>query len=105
MNAFTKSLLATTALVLAGSGAMAGEVRFTPVPFAADDAQKRAVLASTGVEINGQTYPIGFSLLAATGVLRILRNALRLRGIDDFDEGGDDPGDRQGDGRAHLVGG
>jgi len=49
--------------------------------------------------------PIGFSLLAATGVLRILRNALRLRGIDDFDEGGDDPGDRQGDGRAHLVGG
>ncbi|MCB1489605.1 MAG: hypothetical protein KDJ88_19360, partial [Bauldia sp.] len=67
MRITTKSLLATTALVLAGSGALAGEVKFTPVPFAADDAQKREVLASSGVEINGQTHPIGFSLLARSG--------------------------------------
>ena len=64
---WTRSLLATTALVLAGSGAMAGEINFTPVPFAATDAQKRAVLASEGVEMNGQTYPIGFNLLARSG--------------------------------------
>jgi uncharacterized protein len=64
---WTRSLLATTALVLAGSGAMAGEINFTPVPFAATDAQKRAVLASEGIEMNGQTYPIAFNLLARSG--------------------------------------
>ncbi len=64
---WTRSLLATTALVLAGSGAMAGEINFTPVPFAATDAQKRGVLASEGIEMNGQTYPIAFNLLARSG--------------------------------------
>ena len=49
----TRSLLATTALVLAGSGAFAGEIIFTPVPFAENDAQKRAVLATESVEMNG----------------------------------------------------
>jgi hypothetical protein len=51
-----RSLLATTALVLGGSGALAAEVNFTPVPFAATDADKRAVLASEGFQMNGQTY-------------------------------------------------
>lgn len=64
---WTRSLLATTALVLAGFGAMAAEINFTPVPFAETDAQKRAVLASEGVEMNGQTYPISFNLLARSG--------------------------------------
>jgi uncharacterized protein len=64
---WTRSLLATTALVLTGSGVMAADINFTPVPFAATDAQKRAVLASEGVEINGQTFPIGFTVLARSG--------------------------------------
>ena len=67
MKTFTTSLLATTALVLAGSGAFAGEISFSPVPFAADDAQKRAVLASDSVEINGEAHPISFELLARSG--------------------------------------
>jgi len=45
---WTRSLMATTALVLAGSGAMAAEINFAAVPFAATDARKRAVLASEG---------------------------------------------------------
>jgi secreted PhoX family phosphatase len=64
---WTRLLLATTALVLAGSGAVAGEIDFTPVPFAATDAQKRAVLASEAVEIDGRTYPIGFVVLGRSG--------------------------------------
>ena len=64
---WTRSLMATTALVLANSAAMAAEINFTPVPFATTDAQKRAVLASGGVEMDGQTYPISFNLLARSG--------------------------------------
>ena len=64
---WTRSLLATTALVLSGSGAFAGDIKFTPVPFASTDAQKRAVIASEGVEMNGQKYPIGFHVLARSG--------------------------------------
>ena len=66
-STWTRSLLATTALVLAGSGALAGELNFTPVPFAGTDAQKRAVLASDSVDINGQKTPIAFHLLARSG--------------------------------------
>ena len=49
---WARSLLATTALVLSGSGAFAGEIKFEPVPFAGTDAQKRQVLASEAIEID-----------------------------------------------------
>lgn len=62
-----RSLLATTALVLAGSAAMAADISFTPVPFAATDADKRAVLASEGVTIGGQRHALGYHVLARSG--------------------------------------
>ena len=64
---WTRSLLATTALVLVGSSAFAAEINFTPVPFAATDAQKRSVIASESVDIDGQKHPIGFNVLARSG--------------------------------------
>ena len=68
MNAnWKRVLLATTALVLAGSAAMATEINFTPVPFAADDAAKRAAIASDSVTIDGQKVPIGYHVLARSG--------------------------------------
>lgn len=62
-----RSLLATTALVLAGSAAVAAEIDFTPVPFAASDADKRTVFASESVTIGGQTTPIAYHVLARSG--------------------------------------
>ena len=64
---WTRSLLATTALVLVGSSAFAAEINFTPVPFATTDAQKRSVIASESVDIDGQKHPIGFNVLARSG--------------------------------------
>ncbi len=62
-----RTLLATTALVLTGSAAMATDINFTPVPFAATDADKRAVFASDSVTIDGQSYAIGYHVLARSG--------------------------------------
>ncbi len=68
MNAkWIQSLLATSALACCASPAFAGEIGFSPVPFAETDAQKRAVLASESVEIDGHKHPIGFQLLARSG--------------------------------------
>ena len=66
-STWKRSLLATTAFVLAGSAAMAAEINFTPVPFAGSDADKRAAIASQSVAIDGQTYPIGYHVLARSG--------------------------------------
>ena len=60
-------LLTATALVLFPALAHAGEISFAPVPFAADDAAKRAVLASDKVTVDGKDYAIGFHLLARSG--------------------------------------
>jgi len=64
---WTRSLLATTALMFVGTGAIAAELNFTPVPFPGTDAEKRAVLASESVDIDGQKHPIGYHVLARSG--------------------------------------
>ena len=66
-STWKRSLLATTALVLVGSAALAAEINFSPVPFAATDADKRAVLATDGVTIDGQKISIGYHVLARSG--------------------------------------
>ncbi|WYK06148.1 alkaline phosphatase PhoX [Cereibacter sphaeroides f. sp. denitrificans] len=60
-------LLAASALIAAPILAQAGEIAFAPVPFAADDAAKRAVLASERVTIDGKEHAIGFTTLARSG--------------------------------------
>jgi len=60
------SLLTASALI-APIAAFAGDIAFAPVPFAADDAAKRAVLASDMVTIDGKDYKIGFTAFARTG--------------------------------------
>lgn len=60
-------LLAASALIAAPIFAHAGDIAFAPVPFAADDAAKRAVLASDKVTIDGKDYPIGYTTLARSG--------------------------------------
>lgn len=60
------SLLTASALI-APIAAFAGDIAFAPVPFAADDAAKRAVLASESVTIDGKDYKIGFTAFARTG--------------------------------------
>lgn len=46
---------------------LAGEVSFSEVPFAADDAAKRQVLAADKIVIDGTEYAIGYNVLARTG--------------------------------------
>lgn len=60
-------LLSATALMLLPLAAQAGELAFAPVLFAADDAAKRAVLASSEVTIDGKTTPIGYTAFARSG--------------------------------------
>ncbi|WP_096785893.1 PhoX family phosphatase [Rhodobacter sp. CZR27] len=60
-------LLAASALIAAPILAHAGEIAFAPVPFAADDAARRAVLASDRVTIDGKDYSIGYTTLARSG--------------------------------------
>ncbi|WP_101340812.1 alkaline phosphatase PhoX [Cereibacter azotoformans] len=60
-------LLAASALIAAPILAQAGEIAFAPVPFAADDAAKRAVLVSERVTIDGKEHAIGFTTLARSG--------------------------------------
>ncbi|SOC10875.1 PhoX family protein [Rhodobacter maris] len=64
---FKSALLGATALVLLPGLALAHEISFAPVPFAADDAAKRQVLASDKIVIDGQEYAIGYNILARTG--------------------------------------
>jgi len=61
------NLLCATALLAAPLAAHAGDLAFAPVPFAADDAAKRAVLASEMVTIDGKDYKIGYTAFARTG--------------------------------------
>jgi secreted PhoX family phosphatase len=60
-------LFAASALIAAPIFAHAGDIAFAPVPFAADDAAKRAVLASGHVTVDGKEYAIGYSTLARSG--------------------------------------
>ncbi|PTW51410.1 PhoX family protein [Rhodovulum kholense] len=62
-------LFAASALIAVPMLAHAGEIAFAPVPFAADDAAKRAVLASEHVTIDGKEYSVGYSTLARSGDL------------------------------------
>jgi secreted PhoX family phosphatase len=60
-------LLSATALALLPIATEGGVLDFAPVPFAADDAAKRAVIASGTVTVDGKDYPIGFATLARSG--------------------------------------
>ena len=60
-------LLSATALAMLPFAAHAGDIAFSPVPFAADDAAKRAVVASSSVVVDGQEYSIGYHVLARSG--------------------------------------
>lgn len=60
-------LLTATALIALPVLAQAGDIAFAPVPFAADDAAKRAILASDKVTVNGKDYAIGYTTLARSG--------------------------------------
>lgn len=62
----TSLLLAATALTAFPAIAQA-ELGFSEVPFAADDAAKRQVLASDKIVIDGQEYAIGYNILARSG--------------------------------------
>lgn len=60
-------LLGASALIALPVLALAGEVSFSEVPFAADDAAKRQVLAADKIVIDGTEYAIGYNVLARTG--------------------------------------
>ena len=66
MKKLTALLCSGTAL-LASQAAMAGDISFSPVPFAADDAAKRQVTASSSVTIDGKDHAIGYHVLARSG--------------------------------------
>ncbi|UIJ32731.1 hypothetical protein LV780_16485 [Cereibacter azotoformans] len=59
-------LLAASARIAAPLLAHAGEIAFNPVPFAADDAARRAVITSDRATIDGREV-IGFTTLARSG--------------------------------------
>lgn len=60
-------LLTATALTSLSSLAHAADLTFTPVPFAADDAAKRAVTASASVSINGTDAPLAYHTILRSG--------------------------------------
>ena len=60
-------LLTATAIALLPVVAHAADLAFSPVPFAADDAAKRQVLASSSVTIDGKEYPIAYHVMARSG--------------------------------------
>ena len=64
---YRSQLLCATALAVAPIAAHAGDLAFSPVPFAGDDAAKRAVLASDSVTIDGKSFPIAYHVLARSG--------------------------------------
>lgn len=59
--------LAVTALSGAQSAAFAGELAFAALPFAADEAARRAVGVSQSVTIDGLTTAIGYHVMARSG--------------------------------------
>ncbi|MGY9046903.1 hypothetical protein P775_25875 [Puniceibacterium antarcticum] len=64
---FRSQFLCATALVMMPMFAHAGELAFSPVPFAAEDAAKRAAIATDSVTIDGKDYPIAYHVLARSG--------------------------------------
>ncbi|MCX8508786.1 MAG: DUF839 domain-containing protein, partial [Rhodobacteraceae bacterium] len=66
MTLHARLLLATALTGLSGF-AHAQDMRFSPVPFAADDAAKRAVTASASVDMAGQTLPLAFHTILRSG--------------------------------------
>ncbi|MBZ4023117.1 alkaline phosphatase [Rhodobacter sp. TJ_12] len=64
---FKSALLGATALLALPTMTFAADISFSEVPFAADDAAKRAVTASDKIVIDGTEYAIGYNILARTG--------------------------------------
>ena len=60
-------LLAATALAILPLAAHAGEINFTPVPWAADDAAKREAIASPSAMVDGVEVPLAYHVLARSG--------------------------------------
>ncbi|WP_295530601.1 alkaline phosphatase PhoX [uncultured Thioclava sp.] len=61
------ALLQATAIALLPLAAQAGDLSFAPVPFAKDDAAKRAAIASEKVTVDGKDYAIGYHVMARSG--------------------------------------
>lgn len=61
-------LLAGTALVAAAfASAQAGEMTFAPVKVPSTDAEKRQILSTSEVTVNGKTYPIAYHVIMRGG--------------------------------------
>lgn len=60
-------LLATTACAGIAGAAFADSIEFSPVPFPSTDEQKRSILASETVTIDGVDHEIGYSVLLRGG--------------------------------------
>ncbi|PFG65160.1 hypothetical protein AXZ77_3811 [Thioclava sp. ES.031] len=61
------TLLQATAIAVLPLAAHAGDISFSPVPFAKDDAAKRQAIASDTVTIDGKDYKIGYHVMARSG--------------------------------------
>lgn len=64
---FKSILLGATALVALPVMTFAGDVSFSEVPFAAEDATMRQVRASEKIVVDGTEYAIGYNLLGRSG--------------------------------------
>ncbi len=60
-------LLAATALCVLPLAAHAGEIAFTPIPWAQDDAAKREAIASPSAMVDGVDVPLAYNVLARSG--------------------------------------
>ncbi|MBU1176356.1 MAG: DUF839 domain-containing protein [Alphaproteobacteria bacterium] len=60
-------LLAATALSILPLTAFAGELAFSPIPWAADDAAKREAVSSPSAIVDGVEVPLAFHVLARSG--------------------------------------
>ncbi|MCC2110894.1 MAG: DUF839 domain-containing protein, partial [Hyphomicrobiales bacterium] len=64
-------LLTATALSTLSGAALAGDISFSPVKFPETDAERRAVLASESVTMNGAEHKIGFNVIFRSGDMGI----------------------------------
>ena len=60
-------LLAATALAILPLAAHAGEIAFTPIPWAQDDAAKRQAISSSSAMVDGVEVPLAYHVLARSG--------------------------------------
>ena len=64
---FRLKLLTATALATLPLAAHAGEIAFTPIPWAQDDAAKRQAVSSPSAMVDGVEVPLAYHVLARSG--------------------------------------